>query len=97
MEPSLANTIQIMQKIHTFLPSELEFLISVDGRNFKKIGSKKYELRPRSASINKSDIKFDQEMQYLMIKAKNIGICPDWHIGAGNKSWLFIDEVIFNE
>ena len=26
----------------------------------------------------------------------NPGNCPDWHLGAGNPTWLFIDELIFN-
>jgi len=27
--------------------------------------------------------------------AKNYGICPAWHLGAGNETWLFSDELIF--
>jgi len=25
--------------------------------------------------------------------AKNFGNCPEWHLGAGGKSWIFIDEI----
>jgi len=28
------------------------------------------------------------------VKAKNIGICPDWHMGRGDKAWLMIDEIL---
>ena len=32
--------------------------------------------------------------QYLKVVAKNRGICPDWHLGAGNPTWIFADEII---
>ena len=35
-----------------------------------------------------------QETQYVKVIAKNIGLCPEWHKGAGNKSWIFADEII---
>ncbi|MFA5972352.1 MAG: hypothetical protein WC780_08375 [Lentimicrobiaceae bacterium] len=27
------------------------------------------------------------------ITAVNLGICPAWHPGAGNKFWLFVYEI----
>jgi hypothetical protein len=26
----------------------------------------------------------------------NPGNCPEWHLGKGNPTWLFLDELIFN-
>jgi len=23
-----------------------------------------------------------------------VGVCPPWHSGAGDKAWLFVDEII---
>jgi predicted alpha-1,2-mannosidase len=34
------------------------------------------------------------EIKKLRITAKNFGKCPDWHLGFGNDTWLFIDELI---
>ena len=31
--------------------------------------------------------------QKIKIVAKSIGACPDWHLGAGGESWIFIDEI----
>ena len=28
------------------------------------------------------------------LKAINYGVCPKWHLGAGGKTWLFVDELI---
>jgi hypothetical protein len=31
----------------------------------------------------------------IRVIAINYGQCPDWHLGAGNSTWLFADELIF--
>jgi hypothetical protein len=35
-----------------------------------------------------------QTARYLKVSAKNIGICPSWHKGAGEKAWIFADEIV---
>ena len=38
---------------------------------------------------------FDKiDAHFVKVFAKNIGVCPDWHQGAGGKAWLFVDELI---
>ena len=32
--------------------------------------------------------------RYIKVHATNVGICPPGHIGAGDKAWLFADEII---
>lgn len=32
--------------------------------------------------------------RYIRVTARNRGRCPDWHLGAGGKAWLFADEII---
>jgi len=36
------------------------------------------------------------EARYIQVSAKNLKKIPDWHEGAGNEGWLFVDEVIIN-
>ena len=36
----------------------------------------------------------NQKAQFIRLKAKNTGVCPPWHDGAGGKAWLFVDEVV---
>lgn len=31
--------------------------------------------------------------RYIKVSATNIGICPEWHKGAGGKAWIFADEI----
>ncbi len=32
--------------------------------------------------------------RFIKVKAESLKTCPDWHIGKGKKSWIFIDEII---
>jgi hypothetical protein len=79
-----------------FYPAEIEYFVSADGKNFTKV----YETK------NKDDIKhsspgvkdFSKKLegikaQYVRVFAKNVGVCPDWHVAAGGKAWLFVDEI----
>ena len=34
--------------------------------------------------------------QYIKVKANNYGVCPEWHLGSGGKTWLFVDELTIN-
>jgi hypothetical protein len=38
-------------------------------------------------------IKKTVKTRYLKIKAINFGTIPAWHLGEGNPSHLFIDEI----
>jgi len=31
--------------------------------------------------------------RFVRVQSRNTGICPAWHRGAGNKAWLFADEI----
>jgi hypothetical protein len=35
--------------------------------------------------------------RYIKVKAYNLGVNPKWHFSAGEKSWLFIDEIIIEQ
>ena len=46
------------------------------------------------AVIQELDIRKKLQARYVRMVAKNPGLCPDWHVGAGEKSWIFCDEVV---
>ena len=56
-------------------------------------GIKNVELQIRRYEINSPSI---LKARYVKIAAKNLGVCPAWHPGAGGKAWLFMDEIIIN-
>jgi hypothetical protein len=88
------------QKSWIFFPSQIDIEISADGKTFQKLAP---------IQIKKADPtdKNPERMEFILdsykpssIKAirytiKNPGICPDWHLGKGNKTWLFLDELIY--
>ncbi len=81
---------------YIFLPASVEFSASVNGKNFsllKRINNnlpqndntpviKTFEIKPADISA-----------RFIRVKAVNIGVCPPWHKGAGEKAWIFCDEV----
>ncbi len=85
------------QRIWIFLPSEVEFYVSNDNKNFKLVGtaSHDYELNKDGAFIHE----FEKQLKgiksrYVKVIAKTIGKCPEWHYGAGGDSWVFVDEIV---
>jgi predicted alpha-1,2-mannosidase len=79
-----------------FFPAKIEYSISTDGINFSKV----YVIE-NSIDEKKSDdeIKSYESIldgvnaRYVKVFAKNVAVCPPWHIAAGGKAWLFIDEI----
>lgn len=79
-----------------FMPTQVEFFISNDGRNYKSVGAVKNEipLDTDDAVTQEFEVVKDMKARYVRMVAKSLGICPDWHVGAGDKAWTFCDEFI---
>ena len=78
-------------------PLYVEFWISDDAKNFKKItkidcdvSQKKMGSMTKLFSKNYENL----ETRYIKVFAKSIMNCPDWHLSPGGKAWIFIDEII---
>ncbi len=83
-----------------FLPLQVEFSLSNDGQEFhaaKTVAGQ--DLLPNeNRVINDFTISYETEIcRYIRLKAKSIKTCPEWHKGAGGKTWLFIDEIIVED
>ncbi len=80
-----------------FFPESVEIFVSQDGQKFTAAGKIETESPANNSTVLVKDFVVDLKgikAAHLKIKAKNIGICPVWHKGAGGKAWLFIDEII---
>ncbi|MFH0991177.1 MAG: glycoside hydrolase family 38 C-terminal domain-containing protein [bacterium] len=80
-----------------FRPVAVEIAAAGENKNFSIIGSEHYD----SPSSNEGVfIKLlapslkQTQVRYLRVKAKNMGLCPPWHPGTGEKAWIFVDEII---
>ena len=78
------------------MPSEVEFFISEDGKNFKSVGVVENEVAPdaEDAVVQELDINRRMKARYVRMVATNPGPCPSWHVGAGEPSWIFCDEFV---
>jgi hypothetical protein len=84
------------QKSWIFLPVEVELLYSKDGINYGTISVKKDDLSDNHPDAEIRIFDFDRipsGSRYIRVLAKNRGKCPDWHVGAGEKAWIFADEI----
>jgi len=80
-----------------FMPEYVKFEISENGTDFVELNKIENNINPESAGsiIKDFEIKLDKKTKVRFVKvfAKNRALCPEWHKGAGNKSWIFTDEV----
>lgn len=71
-----------------------------DGINFQKIAgiSHKIPLDNPIALTNDFTAKLNRPIKtrYIRVEAVNIGVCPEWHPGKGQKAWIFADEIVVN-
>jgi alpha-1,2-mannosidase, putative len=79
-----------------FMPLQVEYFVSDDGKNFKSIGIVKNAIAEDfdGGVTNEMEVRRNIEARYVKMYAKNRGVCPDWHVGAGDKTWLFCDELV---
>tara|TARA_B100001059_G_C17411584_1_gene368718 strand:+ start:36 stop:371 length:336 start_codon:yes stop_codon:yes gene_type:complete len=86
------------QRSWIFLPTEVEFLHSADGRNFKKIKTWK---APKPFNTDKVVMESvtaasNINVRYIKVVAKKMGALPTWHLGHPHdgRAWIFVDEIV---
>ena len=79
-----------------FMPQEVEFFVSEDGKKFRSVGKavNQVPLDEEDATIQELAVRPRCEARYVKMAAKNIRTCPSWHPGAGQPAWIFCDEFI---
>ena len=84
------------QKSWIFMPKQVEFFVSNDGKNFKSIGVMNNTISQETEEPVLHEFSFDKKLsaRYIKMVAKKIDACPDWHVGAGEPGWIFCDEIV---
>ncbi len=80
-----------------WLPLEVKFSVSTDGKNFTQVGELPDPVPDTTggAFVTPFNVSFPAvKARYVKVDAISRKVCPDWHIGAGGKAWLFIDEIV---
>lgn len=80
-----------------FLPKSVEYSLSSDGTNFTVPRVIMTEVMPDDQG-NRTETYFESfpavSARYVRVTARGQITCPPWHAGAGNKAWLFCDEIV---
>jgi len=81
-----------------FFPESVEFDISNDGIDFRSLGAIDNNVAVGKFGVRLQDFSknINTSCRYIKMTAKTIGVCPDWHPGAGSKAWIFCDEIVIN-
>lgn len=80
-----------------WLPIKVEFFLSEDGENFthlETIQNSVPDTEPGAFTKNFAAEANGKQARFIKVFAQSILKCPEWHIGAGGKAWIFIDEVV---
>lgn len=90
------------QKAWIFAPRQITVEASLNGKDYFTIA--KQDL-PAATSHDKNpfrdevliEIDQDKQLKYKSLRytISNPGLLPSWHLGAGNPTWLFIDELLY--
>ncbi|WP_298554226.1 FN3 associated domain-containing protein [uncultured Algibacter sp.] len=79
-------------------PTHITVYSSSNNKDFKKAGRLKLNENNinTSAVIKRYNVVFPEvKKRYLKIIVHNPKVLPKWHEGAGNASWIFVDEIFF--
>ena len=87
-----------LQEIYSWIwmPTEVEYYLSNDGQNFWLVGRVVNQV-PQDADgafIQEMEVRPRTNARYVKMVAKTIGTCPEGHVGAGQKAWIFCDELV---
>ena len=94
-------TVGLLQDMNNYIwmPGSIDVYTSVDGVNYNLAGSVKSEVaidEPRTL-IQDWTVSFDSTpARYVRVCAHPFGEIPSWHRGYGDKSFIFIDEIMIN-
>ena len=80
-----------------FLPDSVIFSLSPNGKRFhsiNEVGNSITKKTDRPIIQEFSQIFPDTPARYIKVRAKNAGVCPSWHEGAGESCWVFADEIV---
>ena len=90
------------QKAWIFSPSKITVEASLNGTDYFAIAQQEL---PQATPTDKNpfrhevliDVEKDKSLKYRYLRytISNPGLLPSWHLGAGNPTWLFVDELLY--
>jgi hypothetical protein len=81
-----------------FMPRRVTFATSRDGAHFTEAGVARNTVEEHEDGVVVKDLAVEfppRPARYLRMRVTAPVMCPDWHKGAGNRSFVFADEFVF--
>jgi predicted alpha-1,2-mannosidase len=90
--------IGVLQDVRSWIwyPAEVEFNTSTNRRQWSSTIVRN-TISPEAEGAQIQDLwtaPIDKRARYIEVTVRSIGPCPEWHPGAGETSWLFVDEIL---
>lgn len=79
-----------------FYPTKVEVFLSTNGKKWKKAGETSGKISEKDTEMTTQNLSVEfkeNNTRYIKLRAVSIGKCPSWHPGAGENSWIFMDEI----
>jgi len=78
-----------------FFPMAMTVSVSQDNEIFAEVGTSMNDVPPAQTGVLIKSLSIDtkRSARYVRVQARNVGVCPEGHPGAGQKAWLFVDEI----
>ena len=78
-----------------WMPTAVEYYVSTDGANFTPAGSLHCPIDPSDMEVQAWDAVLPVHLsaRYVKVVARNLGVIPSWHPGAGGLPIIFVDEL----
>lgn len=80
-----------------FMPLGVEFSVSDDGTSWTPVGAASNDVDAHAEGVVLRDFGTPvagRSARFVRAVARAPGMCPDWHKGAGNRSFIFADEFV---
>lgn len=83
-----------------FLPENVSFSYSLDGTTWIEVDKISLETETEEKMpAHKKEVSIRlpsaMEIQKFRVHVDRTDTCPSWHLGAGNGTWLFVDEISY--
>lgn len=101
-KPTQVNSISMgfLQDVRSWIwmPVSVDFYISADGKQFTKKASVGHQVADNAEGIFTTQISapIESKTRFIKVLAKNYGMIPQWHLGAGGQAYIFADEIVIN-
>ncbi len=80
-----------------WMPRTVEFSVSTNGTVFLPVATIRTDVPDNDYTVITKQFAqkiAPQTARYVKLIARNYGDIPAWHLGAGNKAYIFIDEIV---